>query len=84
MTPALMSAAIAAPALTLPYDTDAYDAEALLHRLSGPMTRSQALTLKSLAIEAYQPKLFKPDLTRAEAARRIQALRDEIALADSF
>ncbi|QUS40232.1 DUF3072 domain-containing protein [Tardiphaga alba] len=48
------------------------------------MTRSQALTLKSLAIEAYQPGQFEKDLTRAEAARRIQMLRDEIALADSF
>lgn len=78
MTQALLSAApaIAAP---IPYDTDA-----LLDRLSGPMTRSQSLTLKSLAIEAYQPEQFKTGLTRADAARRIQMLRDEIALADSF
>ncbi|MDB5567428.1 MAG: hypothetical protein JWP84_3994 [Tardiphaga sp.] len=53
-------------------------------RLAAPMSRGQALTLKSLAIEAYQPKLFAPDLTRAEAARRIEALKQEIALADSF
>ncbi len=78
MTPALLSTA-PAMAAPIPYDTDA-----LLDRLSGPMTRSQALTLKSLAIEAYQPRQFEADLTRAEAARRIQALRDEIALADSF
>ncbi|MET0967673.1 MAG: DUF3072 domain-containing protein [Tardiphaga sp.] len=58
--------------------------DVLRDRLSGPMTRSQALTLKSLAIEAYQPKQFEKDLTRAEAARRIEALREEIALADSF
>jgi hypothetical protein len=58
--------------------------DAIRDRLSGPMTRSQALTLKSLAIEAYQPKQFEADLTRAEAARRIEALRQEIALADSF
>jgi hypothetical protein len=58
--------------------------DAIKDRLSGPMTRSQALTLKSLAIEAYQPKQFEKDLTRAEAARRIEALRQEIALADSF
>ncbi len=79
MTQALMTA-IAAPAMP----PVAFDAEALLDRLSGPMTRSQALTLKSLAIEAYQPKQFEKDLTRAEAGRRIQMLRDEIALADSF
>ena len=53
-------------------------------RLAAPMTRGQALTLKSLAIEAYQPKVFAPDLSRAEAARRIEALKQEIALADSF
>ncbi|KZD24587.1 hypothetical protein A4A58_22240 [Tardiphaga robiniae] len=58
--------------------------ESLPDRLSGPMTRGQALTLKSLAIEAYQPKQFEKDLTRAEAARRIEALKQEIALADSF
>jgi hypothetical protein len=53
-------------------------------RLSVPMTRGQALTLKSLAIEAYQPKQFATDLTRVEAARRIEELKQEIALADSF
>jgi Protein of unknown function (DUF3072) len=78
MTPALHSAA---PTVAPPFSGDT---GALLDRLSGPMTRSQALTLKSLAIEAYQPGQFETLLTRAEAARRIQALRDEIALADSF
>jgi hypothetical protein len=53
-------------------------------RVAAPMSRGQALTLKSLAIEAYQPRQFAPDLTRAEAARRIEALKQEIALADSF
>jgi hypothetical protein len=57
---------------------------ALPDRMSGPMTRGQALALKSLALEAYQPKQFENDLTRAEAARRIEALKQEIALADSF
>jgi hypothetical protein len=80
VTQALMTSAHAAPAM-IPVP---FDAEALLDRLSGPMTRSQALTLKSLAIEAYQPQQFEKNLTRAEAAQRIQMLRDEIALADSF
>ena len=53
-------------------------------RLAQPMTSRQALTLKSLALEAYQPRQFAPDLSRAEAARRIEALKQEIALADSF
>lgn len=56
----------------------------LIGALPGPMSRSQASLLKSLAIEAYQPKLFERDLTREEAARRIEALKQEIALANSF
>jgi Protein of unknown function (DUF3072) len=53
-------------------------------RLDAPMTRSQAEMLRSLSIEAYQPKQFAENLSAAEAARRIDALRREIALADSF
>jgi hypothetical protein len=53
-------------------------------RLAGPMTRAQALRLKGLADEAYQPELFEPDLSFDEAARRIDAVKAEIALADSF
>jgi hypothetical protein len=48
------------------------------------MTRAQALKLKALAEEAYQPKQYAANLTSEEAARRIDALRAEIALADSF
>jgi hypothetical protein len=50
-------------------------------RLTGPMTRAQALRLKGLAEEAGQ---FAADLSFDEAARRIDALKAEIALADSF
>ena len=53
-------------------------------RLAGPMTRAQALQLKSLAGEAYQPEQYAVGLSFAEAARRIDALKAEIALADSF
>jgi hypothetical protein len=53
-------------------------------RLDAPMTRGQAEMLRSLSIEAYQRKQFAEDLSAAEAARRIEALRREIALADSF
>ena len=53
-------------------------------RLEGPMSRGQANALRSLSIEAYQPKLFEEDLTAKEAAKRIEALRREIELADSF
>jgi DUF3072 family protein len=53
-------------------------------RLQGPMSHGQASTLRSLSIEAYQPKQFSEDLTAEEAARRIEALRQEIELANSF
>jgi hypothetical protein len=53
-------------------------------RLAGPMTRAQALRLKDLAEEAYQPKQYAPILSFDEAARRVEALKAEIALADSF
>ena len=53
-------------------------------RVAGPMTPAQALRLKSLAGEAYQPEQYAVDLSFDEAARRIAALKAEIALADSF
>lgn len=58
-----------------------YDAKAYL---TDQMTRTQGLRLKRLSEEAYQPGEFARDLSFAEAARRIQALEAEIALADSF
>jgi hypothetical protein len=53
-------------------------------RIPGPMSRAQALRLKALAEEAYQPEKYAADLSFEEAARRIDALAAEIALADSF
>ena len=53
-------------------------------RLGEQMTRSQALRLKSLSEEAYQPRQYARDLSFEEAQRRIHALEAEIALADSF
>jgi hypothetical protein len=53
-------------------------------RLTEQMTRAQALKLRSLSQEAYQPKLYEQNLSQAEAARRIQVLQQEIALANSF
>jgi hypothetical protein len=53
-------------------------------RLTEQMTHTQALKLRSLSQEAYQPKLYEPNLSQAEAARRIEVLKQEIALADSF
>lgn len=48
------------------------------------MTRAQALRLRSLAEEAYQPRQYAGGLSFEEAARRIDALKAEIALADSY
>ncbi|WP_249159488.1 DUF3072 domain-containing protein [Bradyrhizobium tropiciagri] len=53
-------------------------------RVIAQMTRAQAVRLRSLAEEAYQPGQYARDLTFEEAERRISALRAEIALADSF
>ncbi len=53
-------------------------------RLARSMTRAQALRLKGLAEETCQPEHYAADLSFDEAARRIEALRAEIALADSF
>ena len=53
-------------------------------RLTEQMSRAQALKLRSLSQEAYQPKLYERNLSQAEAARRIEVLQQEIALADSF
>ena len=53
-------------------------------RLMGQMTRAQALRLRKLSQEAYQPRQFESNLTQAEAQQRIEALEQEIALAESF
>ncbi len=44
------------------------------------MTIEQAKLLKGLAHEAYELEAFKPNLTQAEAARRIATLRAKIKL----
>jgi Protein of unknown function (DUF3072) len=53
-------------------------------QIDAPMTPRQLITLRTLSIEAYQPRLFEPNLTASEAARRIEALKAEIELADQF
>ncbi|WP_407184763.1 DUF3072 domain-containing protein [Bradyrhizobium centrosematis] len=52
--------------------------------LAEQMTRAQGLKLKRLSEEAYQPAQYARDLSSSEAARRIQVLEAEIALANSF
>jgi Protein of unknown function (DUF3072) len=53
-------------------------------RLAGQMTRAQALRLKCLADEAYQPSRYASGLSFEEAERRIDALKAEIELANSY
>lgn len=53
-------------------------------QIAAQMTRAQALRLRTLSEEAYQPRLFETGLTQVEADRRIAALKAEIELADSF
>jgi len=47
-----------------------------------PMTDEQATQLKMLAERAFEPDAFKPHISRAEAARRIAALRAKLVLLD--
>jgi DUF3072 family protein len=47
-----------------------------------PMTPEQAATLRRLAEAAYELDAFKPNLTRAEADRRIAALMAKLKLLD--
>ncbi len=42
-----------------------------------PMTGAQASYLKTLSEETHEEKAFDPDLDKAEASRRIDALRKE-------
>jgi hypothetical protein len=46
------------------------------------MTAEQAATLKRLAKEAYELDAFKPNLTGAEADKRIAALTTKLKLLD--
>jgi hypothetical protein len=48
------------------------------------MNEHHAATLRKLSIGAYQPRLFAENLTSKEAAKRIEVLKREIALANSF
>ena len=47
-----------------------------------PMTEAQAARLRTLAEQAFEPEAFHPNLTRAEAALRIQALSAKLKLQD--
>jgi hypothetical protein len=46
----------------------------------GVMTAEQAALLRKLAFDAYEPDAFRPNLTKAEAARRIDTLQAKLKL----
>jgi hypothetical protein len=46
-----------------------------------PMTGAQASYLKTLSEQAHDPDAFAEDLTKAEASKRIDALREKVGLA---
>ena len=48
-----------------------------------PMTGAQASYLKTLSEQAKQPDQFDESLTKAEASKRIDALREELGLAEN-
>ncbi len=45
-----------------------------------PMTDAQASYLKTLSEQAAKPEMFADDLSKAEASKRIDALRGEVGL----
>jgi hypothetical protein len=47
-----------------------------------PMTAEQATRLKQLAHDGYELDAFKPNLTQAEAQRRIATLGAKVLLLD--
>jgi hypothetical protein len=46
-----------------------------------PMTSAQASSLKTLSEQAREPAAYDPELTRAEASRRIDGLKAKLRLA---
>jgi hypothetical protein len=46
----------------------------------GVMTAEQAALLRKLAFDAYEPDAFRPNLTKAEAERRIDTLQAKLKL----
>ncbi|KKB76636.1 hypothetical protein VW35_17900 [Devosia soli] len=45
-----------------------------------PMTDAQASYLKTLSEQAHEPEEFDDELSKAEASRRIDALRNKLGL----
>ncbi len=46
-----------------------------------PMTGAQASYLKTLSEQAHEPDAYQDDLTKADASKRIDALREKAGVA---
>jgi DUF3072 family protein len=68
------------PKRHFPQDWSVEEFEAMV--ASRPMTAEQAARLKRLAKAAYELDAFKPNLTRAEADRRIAMLTAKLKQLD--
>ncbi len=66
---------------TDPAPSDCGDMEKITKTV-GAMTNDQAIQLRQLAFDAYEPDAFRPNLTRTEAGRRIAALQAKLRLMD--
>jgi len=49
-------------------------------KVVGQMTAEQAALLRRIAFDAYEPEAFSPNLTKAEAERRIEMLKAKLKL----
>jgi len=49
-------------------------------KVVGQMTAEQAALLRRIAFDAYEPEAFSPNLTKAEAERRIETLQAKLKL----
>jgi hypothetical protein len=45
-----------------------------------PMTAEQAALLRKIAFDAYESEAFRPNLTQAEAERRIDMLKAKLKM----
>ena len=63
---------------------DSQESQYLVGKASGlePMTGTQAADLKTLANQVHDPKAYELGLSRNEASRRIDALREQIRICE--
>ena len=72
-----LAAAMFIAGLSLAGTAQAQTAEDVKVGFAGPMTGAQASYLKTLSEECGEPDSFQADLTKAEASKRIDALKSK-------